>query len=200
MERGRGGWTDTVHVRRGRGVSLGRGKSVRDVGTSCVLSLRCRGSDRDGGERRESREKEANKGREEAEEEEQSAGCCVRCVYRGRTVATPARCSLSCSLDDVAISAVTRATLDLARFGPESSQPVTHSSRGEKRDLATDVYWGMTQKPPSPGFGADTVQVAASHVPRSEKCLRSFCDLARNLEIACTRRATISMHCALRRS
>lgn len=142
MERGRGGrwggWTDTVHVRRGRGVSLERGKSVRDVGTPCVLSLRCRGSDRDGGERRESREKEANKGREEEEEEEeQSAGCCVRCVYRGRTVATPARCSLSCSLDDVAISAVTRATLDLARFGPESSQPaaaIIHSlvERGKK--------------------------------------------------------------------
>lgn len=135
MERGRGGrwggWTDTVHVRRGRGVSLGRGKSVRDVGTSCVLS-RCGAGVGQGRkrERRESREKEANKGREEAEE--QSAGRCVRCVYRGRTVATPARSSLSCSLDDVAISAVTRATLDLF---PSSLRARIQSARSGDHSL-----------------------------------------------------------------
>lgn len=83
-------------------------------------------------ERRESREKEANKGREEAEEEEQSAGRCVRCVYRGRTVATPARCSLSCSLDDVAISAVTRATLDLF---PRSLRARIQSARSGDHSL-----------------------------------------------------------------
>ena len=116
-------------------------------------------------ERRESREKEANKAREE-EEEEQSAGC-VRCVYRGRTVATPAllllttwqnlcrHAPLSTSRSSCCCLALLWAKIQSARSG--------HSLEGGKRDLATDVFpriRGKGKAPQLPGFGADTVQVA----------------------------------------